>query len=236
MLIVCATVTMATAQKEKHFEIGLQGGYGSVWIINQNNYGLIEMDYEYTWGGGYNFQVGYNFTEDIGVFAEVGMLNQGQNYKDTWSNQDVKREVKLKYLNVPVFFKYSYGESRARFRLLVGPQFGFLQKAEQEYLVNGQEFSEEVKDKEGNTFDVGSKDITERYNSTDISFVLDLGADIFLVENVFYLSAGLRMAYGFTDINADAYQLNNLEGNYDPSHNAAVTFMFGAHYVIAGKK
>jgi len=236
VLIVCATVTFATAQQEKHFEIGLQGGYGSVWIINQNNYGLTEMDYEYTWGGGFNFQAGYNFTDNLGLFTEVGLLNQGQNYKDTWGNNDVKREVKLKYLNVPVFFKYTYGENRARFRLLVGPQFGFLQKAEQEYLLNGVEYSEEVTDKEGNTFDVGSKDITDRYNSTDISFVLDLGADIFVVENILYLSAGLRMAYGLTDINADAYQLNNLEGNYDPSHNAAVTFMFGAHYIIAGKK
>lgn len=236
LFMACITASQVSAQQDKHFEIGLQGGYGSVWIINQNNFGLREMDYEYTWGGGYNFQAGYNFTENLGVFAEVGLLNQGQNYKDTWDNNDIKREVTLKYLNVPVFFKYTYGESRARFRLLVGPQFSFLQKAEQEYLVDGEAFHSDIEDKEGKTFDAGAKDITDRYNSSDISFVLDLGADIFLVENVFYLSAGVRMAYGLTDINADAYQLKNLEGNYDPSHNAAVNFMFGLHYIIAGKK
>ena len=235
-LIVCATVTIATAQKDKHFEVGLQGGYGSVWIINQNNYGLTEMDYEYTWGGGFNRQLGYNFNENIGLFTEVGMLNQGQNYKDTWDNKEVKREVSLKYLNVPLFFKYAYGENRARFRLLVGPQFGFLQKAEQTYQINGEDFNAELEDKEGNPFNVGSKDIKDRYNSMDVSFVLDLGADIYLMENILYASVGARMFYGLTDINADAYHLENLDGNYEPSHNAGVTFMFGIHYIIAGKQ
>jgi len=236
LLIICATITIASAQKDKHFEIGAQGGYGSVWIINQNNYGLPEMDYEYTWGGGYNFQVGYNFNESIGVFTEIGVLNQGQDYKDTWANQDIKRSVDLKYLNVPVFFKYTYGESRARFRLLVGPQFSFLQKAEQSYTIDGEEFHRDLIDKEGNTFDAGAKEIKDRYNSSDISFVLDLGADIFLMENVLYASVGARMFYGLTDINASAYHLENLDGNYEPSHNAGVTFMFGLHYIIAGKK
>ena len=219
IIIVFSAIASATAQKEKHFDIGVQGGYGSVWIINQNNYGLTEMDYEYTWGGGFNFQLGYNFTENIGLFTEVGIMNQGQDYKDDWGNQKVKRSVKLKYLNVPLFFKYSYGESRARFRLLVGPQFGFLQMAEQTCTFDGVEQDTE--------------DIKERFNDSDISFVLDLGADIFLVKGVLYLSAGARMFYGFTDINADEYQSAD---NYDASHNAGITFNLGLHYIIAGKK
>ncbi len=235
LLLVCVALTTVTAQKAKHFEIGLQGGYGSVWIINQNNYGIQEMDYEYTWGGGFNFQAGYNFNNNIGVFTEVGVLNQGQKYQDVLHNEEVKRSVDLKYLNIPVFFKYSYGESRARFRLLVGPQFCFLQKAEQTYQVNGEDFSEEKEDKDGNVFNVGSKDITERYNSMDIAIVLDLGADIFLVTDMLYLSAGARIFYGVTDINASAYQLDNYDGKYEPSHNAGVTFMLGLHYIIGGK-
>lgn len=237
LLFLFAVFTSATAQNDKHFEIGLQGGYGSVWIINQNNYGLPEMDYEYTWGGGFNFQAGYNFTENIGLFTEVGILNQGQQYIDEGAaKSEIARTVDLKYLNVPVFFKYSYGESRARFRLLVGPQFCFLQKAEQTYTVNGNDFSHNLQDKEGNTFDAGASDITDRYESMDIAFVLDLGADIFLVTDMLYLSAGARMFYGLTDINASAYHMENLDGNYEPSHNAGVSFMLGLHYIIAGKQ
>ena len=120
--------------------------------------------------------------------------------------------------------------------MLVGPQFCFLQKAEQTYTVDGNDFSFEKEDKDGDTFDVGATDIKDRYNDTDISLVLDLGADIFVVEGMLYLSAGARVFYGLTDINASAYQIENHEGKYEPSHNAGVTFMFGLHYIIAGGK
>jgi hypothetical protein len=233
-VILIAAISNVYAQKEKHFEVGIHGGYGSVWIINQNNYGLTEMDYEYTWGGGYNLQLVYNFTENIGLFTEVGIMNQGQDYTDEWGNQSVERSLKLNYLNVPLFFKYSYGESVARFRLLVGPQFSFLQKAEQAYTINGKDFHQNVVNEEGESFDAGAKDIKDRYNSSDIFIVLDLGADIFLVEDMLYLSTGIRMAYGLTDINASAYQMKNGEGNYDPSHNASVVFRLGINYIIAG--
>jgi hypothetical protein len=93
-----------------------------------------------------------------------------------------------------------------------------LQKAEQNFTMDGD--------------DQGTDDITERFNNSDISFVLDLGADIFLVQGVLYLSAGARMFYGFTDINAEAYQVGE---SYESSHNAGITFNLGIHYIIAGK-
>lgn len=239
-MFVSFAVISVSAQKAQHFEVGVQGGFGSHWIINQNNYGMQEMDYEYTWGGGFNFQAGYNFNENIGVFAEVGVLKQGQDYKDdSFMQQDieVKRTVDMQYLNVPVFFKYSAGNTKAHFRLLVGPQFGFLQKAEQEYLVNDVniEGEFELTNKEGKKFDPAAKDLKERYNSMDISAVLDLGADIFVVDNILYLSTGARMFYGLTDINATEYQMENYDGNYEPSHHAGGTLYFGVHYIIAGK-
>ena len=236
LMIIGMTIATATAQKDKHFEIGLQGGYGSSWIINQNNYGLKEMDYEYTWGPAFGLQAGYNFSNNLGLFIEIESTRQGQKYFDTWGTDEIKREVSMQYLNVPIFFKYSYGESRARFRLLVGPQFCFLQSAEQEYTINGEDFHKQIADKDGKMFDAGAKDIKDRYNSMDVAIVLDLGADIFIIEEMIYVSAGARFYYGVTDINASAYQLKNLDGNYDPSHNAGLIFNLGFHYIIAGKE
>lgn len=245
LLLISIAVTTATAQKAKHFEVGLQGGYGSHWIINQNNYGLPELDYQPMGGAGFNFQLGYNFTEEIGLFTEIGMTKQGQGYTDDnftypglgLKDATVDRTVNLDYLNIPVFFKYSYGDSRARFRLMVGPQFCFLQKAEQEYLINEVDIAGQYSrtNKENESFDVGARDIEERFNSMDIAFVLDLGADIFVMENILYLSAGARLFYGLTDINASAYQMENYDGNYEASHNAGGTLYLGLHYIIAGK-
>lgn len=237
LLIIGASISMTMAQKANHFEAGLQGGFGPIFIVNQNNYGLREMDYELKYGAAFNLQLGYNFTENIGLFTEIGKQAMGQKYTDTWENFDVARDIDMSYLNIPLLFKYSYGESRARFRLLVGPQLAFLSKAEQTYTVNGMEIEGqfELENKDDETFDVGAKDITDRFNSMDIGVVLDLGADIFLMENILYLSAAARLNYGFTDINASAFQLNNIDGNYDPSHNAGGVFMIGIHYIIAGK-
>jgi hypothetical protein len=239
LVLVTVALSTVTAQKAKHFEVGLLGGYGSSWIINQNNYGLPEMDYDYYYGGGFSIQGGYNFTDNMGLFTEVGMLNSGQSYKDTWEhNAEITRTIDMKYLNIPVFFKYTVGESRARFRLLVGPQFSFLQKADQEYTINGTPMPDNPlfyrTDKDGNDFFVGETDIKDRFNSLDIALVLDLGVDIFLMEDILYLSLAARMYYGLTDINADAYQINNYDGNYDPSHRAGGVLYLGVNYIIGG--
>ncbi len=242
LILICFVMVSVNAQKAKKFELGLQAGYSNTWIINQNNYGLPELDYDTYWGLGYNFQAGYNFNNEMGVFIEVGMTNQGQNYKGNMNNYNtVERTIDMKYLNVPVFFKYSYGESMARFRLLVGPQFGFLQTAEQTYKVDGTDINDIPKFQDwemsnGDKVNVGQKDIKERFNSMDIAFVLDLGADIFVMPEMLYISVGFRGYYGFTNINASDYQVENIDGNVDASHNAGGGFYLGFHYVIGGKE
>lgn len=253
LMLICFAFVTVNAQKTKKFEVGLQAGYSNTWIINQNNYGLPELDYDTYWGMGYNFQAGYNFSSDMGVFIEVGMTNQGQSYKDdnyshtfdqgvptTLKFDDVKRTIDMSYLNIPVFFKYTYGESRARFRLLVGPQFSFLQKAEQTYTGDGKDFSsipeyQNWKMSNGEEVNVGQKDIKDRFNSTDISIVIDLGADIYVMPEMLYLSVGFRGYYGLTNINATDYQVENIDKNVDASHNAGGGFYLGFHYVIGGK-
>lgn len=241
LMLICFAFITVNAQKAKKFDLGLQVGYSNTWIVNQNNYGLPELDYDPYWGLSYNLQAGYNFTNELGLFVEVGMANTGQKYKGNMNQYDeVKRTIDMSYLNVPVLFKYTYGTTRARFRLLVGPQFGFLQTAEQTYTLDGTDINDihEFKDWEmsnGEIVQPGQKDIKERYNSTDISMVLDLGADIFVMPEMLYLSIGFRGYWGLTDINADDYQVNNFDGNYDPSHNAGGGFYLGFHYVIGGK-
>jgi hypothetical protein len=240
LMLICFTMAAVKAQKAKKFELGVKAGYNNTWIINQNNYGLPELDYDTYWGLGYNLQLGYNFSSDMGIFTEIGMTNQGQKYMGNMLHyDDVKRTIDMKYLNVPIFFKYSYGESTARFRLLVGPQFCFLQSAEQTYIIDGEESTNvlpPIEDQNGNEFDPGAKDIKDRYNSMDVAFVLDLGADIFVMPEMLYISIGFRGYYGFTDINATDYQLPNLQDDkYDASHNAGGGFYLGFHYVIGGK-
>jgi len=246
VLVLTLAFSNISAQKAKHFEVAGQIAGGTGWIINQMNYGFHEMEYDYYWGYGFNIQVGYNFSDNIGLFTEIGTTKQGQRYYDNWNipshnidkDDEIERKVAMTYLNVPIFFKYTYGDTKARFRLLFGPQFCFLQKAEQEYTINGQDMIGmfELTNLAGEKFDPAAHDIKDRFNSPDVALVLDLGADIWLAEEVMYLSAGVRSWYSVTDLNADPYQIPNKEGIYKPSHTAGIMVFCGFHYIIGGQK
>ena len=156
--------------------------------------------------------------------TEFQLSLQGQKYKDkqSWDGNTftiVERDINLKYLNIPVFFKYMFGTQSTQFRVLVGPQFGILIDAEQEYLRDGKRVKTYITDNEGNDFDVTDPNINDRIEPLDIGIVLDVGADISLSDK-FYINAGLRFNYGFMDINAEPYQIINYKQEpYEPSNN-----------------
>jgi len=220
---------------QKTFYFGLGGYYGASGVVNQNDYGLPELDYEVPASFGYNANLGYSFTKNIGIKMEIGYARLGQKYSDTRDSVDYTRDVKLGYLTVPVLFKYNSGGKTARFYLLAGLQMGFLMSANQEYLADGVPFDTTVTDINGEPFNVGEKDIKTRLSSFDVMGRLDLGVDITLAENLF-LNAGLTMAYGFLDLNADAYRMNDYSGNYSASHNFYGGFNLGISYCIPLKK
>jgi len=143
----------------------------------------------------------------------------------------VERDINLKYLNIPVFFKYMFGTQSTRFRVLAGPQFGILIDAEQEYLRDGKRVKTYIKDaEEGEYFDVTDPDINDRIEPLDIGIALDVGADISLSDK-FYISAGLRFNYGFKDINTEPYRLENYKGEpYEPSNNLWGGLYIGINY------
>jgi len=83
----------AIAQKGLYF--GLAGTIQSTWITNQNNYGLPEMDYKTSFGGAGNLNVGYDFTNHLGIKIEVGYGKFGQKYTDKMGDSTFSREVKV---------------------------------------------------------------------------------------------------------------------------------------------
>ncbi len=232
------------AQKGKELILGVGGAITSTWIYNQNFYGEPECDYAPKYGYAGSFNLGYNFTEHIALLTELQLSHQGQKYKDdedgqVWGGnnfQVVERDIKLYYLNIPVFFKYMFGTQSTQFRVMVGPQFGILMDAEQEYLRTEGNSSDlkrrstYVDDKNGKNFDVTTPNIKNRIEPLDIGIALDVGADISLSDK-FYISAGLRFNYGFKDVNTDPYKLENYKGEpYEPSNNIWGGLYLGINY------
>jgi hypothetical protein len=227
----------AYAQKGKEIVLGVGGAVTNSWIINQNFYGEPEVDYAPKIGYAASLNLGYNFTGNIAVITELQFSHQGQKYEgeQTWAGHDyqsVERDIKLYYLNIPVFFKYMFGKDLTKFRFMVGPQFGLLMNAEQEYLRDGIRQSTMAVDKFNNSFDVTETVIKDRYENLDIGVAIDIGTDITL-SDLFFINAGIRLNYGFKDINSEPYHLDNFKKEpYELSNNLWGGVYIGINYKL----
>ena len=223
---------------QKGFHSGIGGSYNTVWIINQNSYSMAEYDYVLDMGGAFRVDVGYNFTDHIGVQTGFTTFKGGQKYEDSHGT-GILREVKMSYSGIPVLFKLIGGESKVKFYFLIGPQFSFLSKAELtgNYPVSDQSTLTNAK-------------VRFEKNNSGLNF--GLGADISITDFL-YVNAGMSFLYGFSDINAefgsgkDAYDpiIKGSGGNgttwrfpspntglYDKSNLANGGFSVGIHYLL----
>jgi len=223
------------AQKGKELVIGANAALTGVVIMNQNFYGEPEVDYAPKMGYAASFNLGYNFSESLGIMGEVQYSLQGQKYEGKQSfggnTYEVARDIDLRYLNIPLFFKFASGDKLVRFRFLIGPQVGILLDATQEYTRNGIKIGTSATDLDGNEFITDANDIKDRFDKYDFGIAGDVGAD-FHVSDVLCLTAGLRGNYGFRDINARAYRIDDLDGEYTPSHNVWGGLYIGILYKI----
>lgn len=224
------------SQKGKQVEVGLGGGFYSVWVQNMNAYGSKQFEnYFPKFGGAGIFSLGYHFTENIAVRTELGLTSQGQKYDKIvqgGSEVDSERNLMLQYLNIPLFFKYAIGADNTRFRFMVGPHMGLLLKAEQEWTRQGEPWEEirtnPVTEEE---YDVAAEDITDRFNNTTFGITLDFGTDIGISDQ-FYLNAGMRLSYDFGDINADDWQISHFYDEDNQSRNFFGGITVGINYLI----
>lgn len=221
--IILFAFSNSMAQKGKEIIFGIGGAVTSTWIMNQNFYGEPEVNYAPKAGYAVSFNLGYNFTENISAIAELQYSLQGQKYEGKQKmdgvKYDTKRDINLRYFNIPVFFKYGFGTEDIKFRILAGPQIGILLEATQSYTRDGSRQGDELINLDGVSFVPYAGNITDRFEHIDISMAVDVGADIHISEK-FYISAGLRINYGFTDINAPAYRMQDLDTEYTSSKNA----------------
>jgi len=228
MFVLSAGMMNVSAQKG--FNIGIAANYNATFIINQNIYGgTPELDYKQTTSFAYDLGLGYNFTNWIGVKAEVGMTPMGQKYYNHDDIPSLTRDVQLSYITVPLMAHFSLGGEVFRFYANIGPQFAFLTKATQSYLQDGKPlpkiYNPEIKD----SIDVSKTDIKDRYKSMDIMARFDFGLDIIIIKHI-GINFGLSGAYGLTDINASDWKLKNHDGEYKPSHNVYGGLTLGLRY------
>jgi hypothetical protein len=231
-LAIFLAAGQAIAQKQLYFG---GGGTGiSSWLINQNNYGYQDLDVKAGISYGFNANAGFDFNNNLGVKLELGFQKLGQKYSKTKADTNFTRNIGLNYFQLPLLFKFRTGGETVKFMAAIGPQFDFLMNAKQDYyytLMDSIGDYDYTKPIPGTSELISENDITHRFNSFDIQARLDLGVEIIIIKNLF-IDAGFSFAYGLKDIIAPDYQFEDVDGNYNPVHNAYVGFNVGINYCL----
>jgi len=235
LTLLLSLLISTTSYAQKGLSLGVSGAAISTSIINQNTWGNgHEYDYESTFSSFYGFDIGYNFTDNVGIYTGYSFFNLGQKYSDNYDGVNWKRELKFKYNVIPVMFKYTSSQSRVNFLGGIGILYAMMNSADQTWTSDGVAFHEEgITLNSKKPFDLGASDVTDRFAKNDIILNLEIGARITLIDNLF-LDAMLNFSYGLTDINEADYQFKDKDGNYNPSHNIFGGVKVGILYVLFG--
>jgi hypothetical protein len=228
-------ILVPAAQAQKGLTIGANFMALNSNMVNQNTWGYPrEYDYSVTFNTSFGIDVGYGISDHMGIYSGYWFTDLGQNYNDSYDNHEWERSLKLKYNMIPVMLKFNGTGSKVNFLGGVGVIFANLKEAQQEWLRDGQPFTETRENPiTGQDFDLGQADVTDRFIKNDIMINLDLGARIPFGEKLF-MDATLNFGYGLKDINAEDWQIKNGSGIYDPSHNAFAGLKIGLAYLLLG--
>lgn len=256
ILFLILSIATINAFSQTGFHAGLNAGFNSVWIVNQNIYGYKELDYTRTFGIVPGVALGYNFTDNMGVQLELNYAPLGQDYFDVSSSFSLAddgqgkrlkvetfRYVDLNYLSIPILFRYQSTRAKKSiisYHLMVGPTIGLLLSADQT-------FEADVFD-DGNIITLDNSIILDTvvadfaktseiepaedyFSKLDFGFSADAGVDIYINDNLFVTPA-IKVYYGLTDINSEPTR--NVQG-YASSHNFFGGIYVGIHYMFPAK-
>lgn len=146
-------------------DLGIKAG------INFSNMRRVDaLNLEYKKGLQAGVFVGVNFSEKIGVQADLLYSEEGAEFSGKSQGK-----FDLTYINLPIVFKYYLVEGEG-LSLQIGPQFGYLLESELRAFYNGEE-------------------IQTKGNDFNLSGVIGLGYDL---PAGFHIDG--RMHYGFTDV------------------------------------
>lgn len=221
-LLVISFSSLLHAQKG--FEIGAGFQYQSTWLVNNDDWNEgPSLDVEKTFHTAYGLNLGYGFSGRHGIRVGAFMSEVGQKYIGAIPiiQVTVKSETTIKYLQIPVLYRYTSDltSSNTAFLLTVGPQFGLLQEATSTASAN-------LLGIPGST---GPIDLKKSYNDMDISAHLGVGI-IARFSPKFHMNAQLNFAYSLQDIENSSTKIPNRA----ITRNGVVGLGVSFYYLIGG--
>jgi hypothetical protein len=212
-LLTVVVILAALSVQAQSFRVGLSGGVNSTWLMNKNVFDYDDgLDVAATFGGRVGIDAIYSFSEKAGVGIGFNFISSNsQKYTGDDKGNDYRLDgdltAKLNYFDIPITLRLT---SSGGTYFEIGPQFGFLTKAEESYENNG-----------NSALDFKDVDIKNSFESTNIALIIGFGVDIDVAENL-YITTGLRLGYGFTDVTKEyESELDFLADNPESLTNGA---------------
>lgn len=211
---------------QEGFYIGGSLTPSSSLILNQNAWNQTndpqpELEYRFTVSFKPALQIGYHIKPKLSLQTEVGYIRLGQRYEGQQFDLPTTRSVRMDYIQVPLFIKYTSVAPVVRFHFMAGPQVGFLLHAR-----------EDLHRDNSPAYIYEDKEVTSRFKKVDFGVALQIGADIPINDHLMFV-AGLRLYTSVLDINEENWQLPNYDRNvYEKSFNSYAGINLALQYYI----
>lgn len=222
--------------------IGARVGFGLPAIINQNNYGQSELDYNIIVKPMGSVMFGYNLESDNELQFRIAYRGMGQSYTGTAQSTTYDRKIKTSALELTLAYKFDFAASNNvidKVYFLAGPRVGLLLSVEQEFQINGNDtdFLTYVLDRRNPNEDVITSmmiptDNSDFFTSYDLGLFGGIGYESSINDQL-YWNVELIGSIGITDINDLDWKLPNRENaEYAASYNiiggvnAGITYYF----------
>ncbi len=237
IFFMCLMLSSLCLSSQKKADIrtyyGLNGALNLTSIANQNNYGYVEMRYDFAIGTLIGIQAGVERNKDA-FHIELNYATMGQRYEDKIADVLHRKLVALRYIQVPLIYTRIFGEDPnnydgdVRIYGSIGLQFAYLQDANLEWYADDKEldmlnFIDHVPGRNANIETIKAQGAPaldrDLYQDYDFGGLISLG----IIKHLSYdtaISAEIRGSIGFLDMNAVPWRYPNRFDIYEPSRNA----------------
>lgn len=190
-----ACLLAGSLQAQEGISIGVNVTPMSTWMLNGDDFDAgAELNFRSTFGFSAGLNLGYNFTDRVGIVSGVLYSSEGQNYITDFDGRTEEEQDRfsreLAYIRVPLLFKYNSDiTDRTSFLLRVGPYFGFLSSSQVTYEMNApMAMDEESYDTQDLSYQDPSNPLSTQtgsiFNGFDLGLALELGSQVNLSESM----------------------------------------------------
>jgi opacity protein-like surface antigen len=214
-LLTVVVILAALSVQAQSFRIGVSGGVYSTWLMNKNVFDQDDrLDIASSFGGRFGIDAIYAFNDKAGLSVGFNFISgHNQKYTGEDKNYDYDYKTKLRYLDVPILFRLT---SSGGTYFEIGPQIGLLMSAEEDY-----------ENSISPSSNYSGQNVKDGFNSTNIAALIGFGVDIDVTENL-YITTGIRLGYGFTDVTKEFSIDDDLDVEL-PNENADYLTTISAH-------